>query len=475
MPRTPSRTRIARLLAGACVAVCLCLIGSSRADDQPKKSTASPAKTFFRVQEIDGRWWFISPDGKPMLSLGVCTVTFQGATIRDTRVAPYKAATEKRYGTVEKWREATAGRLISWGFNTLGAWSDEKLAQAGEVPLAYAPTVNLGSTFVSETGQGQAWLQGRFPDVFDPRFEVSCRRTAASRCSSCKDDPALLGWFSDNELRWGPDWRSKEELLVTFLNLPAATPGRTAAIQLLRDRYKQIEEFNKVWKASYESWEALEKAEKVVSPYVRKEVYAQNQAAEDRENRDDSLRASFVADCNAFVDLLAQRYFRTIREATLAADPNHLVFGCRFAYVPPKPVIAAAAEYLDVISFNCYTKNPSGTIRDYAATGKPLIIGEFAFRGKDSGLPNTKGAGPLVDTQEQRAAAYEKYVRIAVSKPEIVGYHWFQWVDEPKEGRFDGENSNYGLVKIDDELYDQLVGKMTEANRLAPEWHRSPQ
>jgi hypothetical protein len=475
MSHASKRDRLVCLLAVMFFAAGLYRIGAASADDETGKSAAS-TQTFFRVQQIDGRWWFISPEGKPMLSLGVCHITFQGDAVRGGGGSPYRAAAEKKYGTIEKWREATADRLTGWGFNTLGAWSDEAVARAGGgASLAYAPTVNMGSSFVAETGGGEAWLKGRFPDAFDPRFEASCRRTAEKLCSARKDDRALLGWFSDNELRWGPDWRNKDELLVSFLNLPKAAAGRAAAIRMLRERYATIADFNKAWKTSCESWAALEDVDKIVSPYSRTKAAVQNTEMEGRENPENSLRAAFVADCDLFVGLLAERYFRVTREATLAADPNHLVFGCRFAYVPPKPVLAAAAKYLDVISCNCYAKNPSSSMFQYMGLGKPLLIGEFAFRGKDSGLPNTQGAGPLVATQEERAAAFEKYVRIAIGCPEIIGYHWFQWSDEPKEGRFDGENSNYGLVTIDDEPYPLLTQKMLEVNRLAPQWHRNPE
>ena len=62
------------------------------------------------------------------------------------------------------------------------------------------------------------------------------------------------------------------------------------------------------------------------------------------------------------------------------------------------------------------------------------------------GLPNTNGAGPLVPTQAERAAAYRRYVAVALSQPTIVGFHWFEHADQPAEGRFDGENSNFGIV-----------------------------
>ena len=58
------------------------------------------------------------------------------------------------------------------------------------------------------------------------------------------------------------------------------------------------------------------------------------------------------------------------------------------------------------------------------------------------------------------------------SLPEAVGYHWFEWSDEPKEGRFDGENSNYGFVKIEDDVYEHFARAVTAANEAAIEAHR---
>ncbi len=99
---------------------------------------------------------------------------------------------------------------------------------------------------------------------------------------------------------------------------------------------------------------------------------------------------------------------------------------------------------------------PNAAIDAYAVTGKPCLIGEFSFRAADSGLPNTNGAGPKVETQAERAACFRHYVSAALQKPTLVGYHWFEHADQPAEGRFDGENSNFGTVTIDDRVYEEL-------------------
>ena len=74
----------------------------------------------------------------------------------------------------------------------------------------------------------------------------------------------------------------------------------------------------------------------------------------------------------------------------------------------PARRVDAAARHADVISFNCYDLDASEVIDAYAATGKPCLIGEFSFRGGDSGLPNTNGAGPLVASQGERATCFRR-------------------------------------------------------------------
>jgi hypothetical protein len=428
---------------------------------------------FFHAEKVNGRWWLISPDGHRFISKGVTTVQIAPDVMQGTDTSPYLEANKAKYGNPIAWRKAVATRLIGWGFNTLGAWSDDAVSEVtvDGKRLAYDPIVDLGARFVAQKQRGAAWLHGIFPDVFDPDFEPMAHRLASERCTPRAGDRWLLGWFTDNELRWGPDWRGSDELLTMFLSLPANVPGKKAAVELMRERYGSVTNFNAVWKTTCESWDELTQTNSVHAPVARKAIYAQNQETERQANEADPKRAAFVADCEAFLARLAERYFRITSEAIRAADPNHMNFGCRFAYVPPQPVIAVAAKYLDAISFNCYRPDPREVISRYSTFGKPLIIGEFSFRSEDSGLPNTKGAGPKVKSQAERAAAFKNFVTLALQNPNLVGYHWFEHCDEPKEGRFDGENSNYGVVNIHDDVYEELTRAMTEINAKAEALH----
>lgn len=41
----------------------------------------------------------------------------------------------------------------------------------------------------------------------------------------------------------------------------------------------------------------------------------------------------------------------------------------------------------------------------------------------------------------------------------MVGTHWFQWLDQPSTGRFDGENYNIGFLDVTDLPYSELVNE----------------
>jgi hypothetical protein len=427
---------------------------------------------YFRVTKRNGIFWLIDPDGGRFLSKGVNSVRFDQDRIQNSDRIPYAQACQRKYGDQDTWRGAAARRLGRWGYNTLGSWSDEAVAKAGGAQLALTPNLDLGMSFAwAEDDAARGRARQDFPDVFDVEFDRHIRRTAQMLCGTRRDDQAIIGWFIDNELRWGPDWRGDDELLTIFTLLPLGSPGRVAALNWLRKRHPDFEQFNATWRTPAASWDAFALLTRAEPPYRRKPPYQRSTRDEDRANRADPRRAAFAADCDAFAALVAERYFALTCAAVKAADPHHLLLGCRFAYVPPPGVIDAAARHADVISFNCYDLDASEVIDAYAATGKPCLIGEFSFRGADSGLPNTNGAGPLVATQIERATCFRHYVTAAVRKPALVGYHWFEHADQPAEGRFDGENSNFGTVTIGDDVYEELTQTMSAINAEAEDHH----
>jgi len=428
------------------------------------------ASGFFHVAQSGGVFWLVDPDGGRFLSKGVNTVRFDQDEIRGTKRVPYAEACTRKYGSAAAWRSAAAQRLIGWGFNTLGSWSDE--AVAANAHLAITANLELGWSFVKQANERAGdGPRHEFPDVFDPGFEPYVKQRARDMCSPRIGDANILGWFIDNELRWGPDWRGPTELLTLFLRLSPRTPGRVTAIAFLRERYADFAAFNAAWLTQATTWDAFEALDRIEPVYQRKPPHERSAKDETTANVADPRRASFFADCDDFLALAAERYFGLTTAAIKAADPHHLVLGSRFAFPPAVAVIKAAARHVDVISSNCYSLDPDDVLSTYAPTGKPCLIGEFSFRGADSGLPNTSGGGPIVATQSERAAAFDRYVTKALRHPHLVGYHWFEHADQPAEGRFDGEDCNYGTVTIDDNVYETLTTTMTTVNAQAETIH----
>lgn len=422
---------------------------------------------FFRVERKDGVWWIIDPEGGLFLSKGVVAVNFDHDSIQHTNRFPYREACQRKYGSREVWRAAAARRLLSWNFNTLGAWSDGEVATAATSPIALTAIVDLAGAFRAQQAD---WPCG-MPDVFDPEFASFAQARAREICAPRASSPNVIGWFTDNELPWAADWRGSHELLPLFLSAQAERPGCQAAVALLRGRYENFGELKSVWRLGVSSWDELAAAPVIDPPFFRAKLH--ERVEQKNEVITDASRARFFADCDAFAGALAERYFEVTGAAIRNADPNHLVLGCRFAYVPQRTVIEAAARHSDVIGFNCYEFDASASIEAYARSGKPCLIGEFSFRGEDSGLPNTIGAGPRVANQGERARCFQDYVDAALRHPTLVGYHWFLHTDQPAEGRFDGENSNYGVVSMDDTVYDELTRKMTMVNEAAERVHRA--
>ena len=137
--------------------------------------------------------------------------------------------------------------------------------------------------------------------------------------------------------------------------------------------------------------------------------------------------------------------------------------GSRFQARTPEAV-AACAKFCDVVSFNVYREDLYGEEwTRFHALGKPALIGEFQFGSTDTGLfwPGLFD----VAVEEERGPAYAAYLRSALANPDIVGCHWFQYVDEPLTGRLlDGENGHMGFVSVTDIPYAGLTSAARAAN-----------
>jgi hypothetical protein len=346
-------------------------------------------------------------------------------------------------GWLAAWRSRTLDRLEAWGFNTIGNWSDPALGQAHRLP--YTREINIRGDFANVSSGYDYW--GRMPDPFDPRFAQAVKLAVAKASTDVRNDPWLLGYFADNELAWagiGPQGRWG--LAVGTLRGDARSPARQAFVAWLRKIYGTPQKLAAAWGITLDSWAALE-AGGFAAPAP------------------DEAHPAIATDYEAWLRTYADQYFRTVAAAIHRADPHHLFLGGRFAVRTPEAV-ASCARYCDVVSFNVYADLPQHGF-DAAAMhklDKPVLITEFHFGSDDRG-PFGKGVASVWN-EAQRGPAYARYVQAAASDPDIVGVHWFDYVDQPVTGRLlDGENSHVGLVGITDIPFGGFVDAVRQANR----------
>jgi hypothetical protein len=353
-----------------------------------------PATGFFRVEKVDGKWWFVDPDGHLFWSLGVCSVYPSSATAITGRENYFEwlpgrdAGGDSGEGVAVRWRdkaknrdmvdfiilnerrkygetdwerlfaETTHRRFRAWGVNTIGNWSRARIRFMRKTPYCacvdFASDTKLATT--KPKGIGRA-----LPDIGSERFLANLRERLATLAANIKDDPWCLGVFVDNELAFG--------------------------------------------------------------------------SADDPE-------------------AYAEEYFATVAREVHAALPSHLYLGCRIARATEE-VWRAAARHCDVLSYNFYERMPTPEHFPADLSDKPLLVGEFHFGALDRG---TLGTGCAVTfNQDERAKCFREYVGACLDDPRYVGCHWFQYQDQALTGRFDGENLQCGFTTVCDVPYPELV------------------
>ncbi|HPF50992.1 MAG TPA: hypothetical protein PK335_05430, partial [Draconibacterium sp.] len=384
---------------------------------------------FFRTEKIDGRWWFVDPEGYLFLSVGVDCVNPGGGgnakeiekrrnmfkelppeqfTYKRMRRGEEKSMASfgqwnlfRRYGDdyKQKSRDLAIKRMDKWGLNTIANWSSSEVYDLNR--KAFVLQVReIGIDFN---------LMG-LADVYSSDFKSNVDQSIKSYVEQYKNNPWVLGYFIGNE----PAWLEQEERLCGLILDGEDRPIKTELTKYLAQ-------------------------------------------SDTPQRRIDFIHHTF------------QTFLRTVDEAMEKYDPNHLNLGIRFGNVLEinRNILEICKDIFDVLSFNCYDLYPKEEMMNRAMeiTGLPMIIGEYHFGTVDRGMAQSLWQ---VNSQKERGVAYRYYTEKAYSHPGLIGTAYFQWCDQDLTGRMnDGENYNCGLIDVTDRPYKYQVEAMMEtAKRL---------
>jgi hypothetical protein len=409
---------------------------------------------FFRLEQIDNKWWFITPDGYKFILKGVDATSIwewgYGTPYKKADGTPRKVFEElpdpgvyapayandlngervsfivanvmKKYGCnyEEKWEEITKKRLINWGFNAFSKWS-----RPNNVTFPYIEVLQDPSNLKR--------IQWTY-DVFDPQAESNIDNALSAQLQKARNDRWLIGYTYDNEAGWTND------IVKEILTYNSSSAAKGAFVDFLAPRYNNdIAAVNQLLGTSAESFDAL-------------------------KNTSIAIARVPAADVSDYIKLASKTYFSTIRNIIEKYDKNHLFLGS--SIVPTWRTSldwdSAAMEFLDAFSVDNYT-NDAGWISRYEAFGKPLLNLEYTFSTSERGLSPVNAATNTASIAD-RGAAFKAFIESQTAHPMFVGSGWFVYFDQAVTGRKDGENFNTGLVNQQDQPYTDLVNIMKNVN-----------
>ena len=340
------------------------------------KQMRAKSTGFFRTVKVDDYWMMVDPEGYAFFGFGLNSV-------RET----------------PKLKLPQDVKAI--GFNHMASWSDESIRN-----MPFTPRWNFIQDFKNITPEvKRAYLERDLLPVFDPRFQPFVEKQAR-KAAAYKNNPWVLGHFTDNEIPFHKTIQLRESL-----RLPKNNAIHITAKQWLLKKYGRRSKLKDI-------------------------------------TEEDELQ---------YMGYVADRYYQVVTSALRKNDPNHLILGERLhASAKYNPyIIESVGKYSDVISINFYRDwTPPQNVRAmWREKGKkPFLITEFYAKAANSGLDNENGAGWVVPTQKERVQHFENFAMQMLGTPNCIGFQWFRFVDD--------EGSNKGVYDSRFQPYQQLQDSM---------------
>jgi len=391
------------------------------------------ATGYFRTEKHAGKWWLVDPLGKLFFSHGITSVDLTSkATSVGGREHYFDELPEpgdpdesflvgdfmyheeanafRKYGA--DWEadlsDLAHRRLRSWGMNTIGSWSDSAIYLERRTPYCQVLYAAAGSS-----------LAPGFPDYFEPTFGPNVANSLTnSLAQGIGEDPWCIGLFFHNEVEWArPGKADINDVALFTLAKGSGQPAKVAFQNMLQDTYSNnIGDLNSAWGTSYGTWADF------LDP-----------------TPSFTTNANSIVDFAEFYSLYAETYYSTIRAQFDTFATNTMYLGSRFTSNPYDRAAAASANHAHVNSYHPYQVIPI-VPQPFIDADVPVLISEWHFTANDTGL---YGDGlKTASNQTERAQLYADYAHYTVDHPNLVGIHWFMYVDRSTTG--DGLGGNLG-------------------------------
>lgn len=402
---------------------------------------------FFHIEEIDGRNWFITPDGNVFYPVALSHM-LSGET---------RQAAKTLFGDdKEAWVRDSVKKAREMGFNSaLGGASSPERNLNGYVDLPLSEKIFEEEKFPYAVGvillkHPWEFIEGEtLPDIFDPAYTELIEERAKAACIPAKDNPLVLGYYYGfGAFNHSQNW------INHHMSLPANSHGRTVITDLLDERYKgNVKKFNDVYRMNLKKISDLKtKAELVYET----EFGRANYPAVGKK-----LNQRKLEDFNAIVAHMCIHLYKMAHKAIRRHDTNHMILGSFIKeWALTGEAWKAAAPYLDMIAPQHW--NESINISDLSdAAGLPMIVSDedVGFHYPNNGGNMYKG---LV-SHTARGEIYQATLMRHYKDPRTMGATFCMCLYD-QELAVVNKDQETGIYTIDGKPRDKMISLITEIN-----------
>lgn len=414
------------------------------------------ATGFFRIQEIDGRFWFVTPEGHRFFLVGCDTSGFRENGYATPLLAAGRPRPEfenlklpsyedlrtiysgrgrlnflswnlyRKYGEKmdERQNQVVRWRLGDWGFNSTAKWGWGWKLEG----VPYVEDGHLESREIMFGGwpYGLKMPRGRFVDMFHPKFAEVLAATAKRMTDRRKGDRDLIAYSLENENGWNNE---------------------------------TIE-----WMLQAEEGQAGSFAREAFRAFLAARGRAPSRALRGMKCGDFSR-----GDVGDFVRMASRKYHDAAAAAFRRLDGHHLFYGESNSTASSREWIEGQAlSAIDFVGMHEYNIESLSWYRHTLAFlrehRKPFAILEYSFTGVVRGMSSYK---PGTDCLSERARglAYRNYTEKAAQHPLCLGLGYFMMYDQPFTKRqLPGECHHFGLVSQQDRPYVEMIEEVRKSN-----------
>ncbi len=358
---------------------------------------------FFHLEKIDGRDWFITPEGNVFYPVALSH--------------PYTGETaficcEQFGGDYEAYVEDSFEKLLDLGFNcslsehtsperNLNGFvqADPILELFEERNFPYAVGIYL-LKHPLEFSPGES-----YPDIFSEAYLSIWADTIKETCLRYKDNPLVMGYY------YGYGGLNDEAGLINaLLQNPESSAGRRVLLEHFVAKYgDDLARYNSIYGKDAQSEEDILALE---SP-----IFPRSMNGRHMPGGTSGLDSNLLEDFEVLVAKVAEHIYQFGYTEIRKWDPNHLIFG---AYLKPHSLDArtwkSVAPYLDAISPQHVVDIPD--IDDFIRiSGLPVLVSDQLF----GVVYPDKIRFAAVENHDWRGQLYTQIMKTVASHPGMLG------------------------------------------------------